>query len=234
MLRKRIKNGIRHTGLAATKTIRELIDVRRRQGWPYCSIDQGDFLFLLTRREPDLNALEIGFATGSTALYILSALNSGRLTSIDYAQDRYEREGEVLIRDSGFSSSHELIEENSIKVLPELYKSGRDFNLIFIDGWKTFDHIWVDTFYCSRMLRRGGYIVFDDAGMPAVRKCISILKNYYRFEPINTYQLIGGVKQRMWHILSARSILRPYGALQKAVDIATTEAGRKYDFWKRF
>ena len=191
-------------------------------------------MYLLAKSAPDQDALEVGFATGSTALYILSGLKSGRLTSIDYAQDEFEREGEKLIRDSGLYSRHKLIEENSIKALPRLYDLERQFNLIFLDGWKTFDHLWVDTFYCARMLKVGGYIIFDDARMPAVRKCISILSRYYQFEVIDNYALVGGYRQRIWHLLSTRSYLPPYVALKKVREIGATDAGRQFDFWKSF
>jgi predicted O-methyltransferase YrrM len=234
MLRKRIKGAVAHRGIAETAHIRNLLDPRRRPGWPYCPVDEGDLLYLLARAGSDHDALEVGFATGSTALYIASGLSAGKLFSIDYAQDQYEREGVALIRASGMDTKHELIEENSIAVLPRLYESGHRFNLIFLDGWKSFDHAWVDTFYCARMLLVGGYMVFDDTRMKAIRKCISILKKYYAFQAVDTYDLIGGPRQRMWHLLSTRSFLPPYVAVTKVKEIRETDAGRQYDFWKNF
>ena len=180
------------------------------------------------------SALEVGFATGSSAAYILAGLGDGVLTSIDFAQDDYEREGELLVSRMGLESRHSLVEENSIVALPEMYRNGRRFGLIFLDGWKTFDHVWVDTFYCARMLECGGFIVFDDARMPAVRKCVSILIRYYGFKRIDTYKYVGGWRQRLWHMMSTRSTLPPYIALEKVVEIDKTSAWRKYDFWKSF
>lgn len=233
-MRKLIKNFVQYKGIQETLPIRSLLQTKWRSGWPYCPVDEGDLLYLLAKSAPDQDALEVGFATGSTALYILNGLKTGQLVSIDYAQDEYEREGERLIRDSGLDSRHELIEENSIKALPRLYNLERQFNLIFLDGWKTFDHIWVDTFYCARMLKVGGYMVFDDARMPAVRKCISILSRYYQFGIIDNYTLVGGYRQRIWHLLSTRSYLSPYVAFKKVREIGATDAGRRYDFWKSF
>jgi predicted O-methyltransferase YrrM len=234
MLKDFVRRTAGYTGLPETAPIRSALAAARRAGWPYCPADEGDLLFQLARAVGEQNALEIGFATGSTAAYILHGLGAGHLTSIDYDQNHYEREGEKLIGTLGFAPRHRLIEDNSIRVLPELHASGARYGLVFLDGWKTFDHMWVDTFYCARMLNHGGYIVFDDARMPAVRKCISLLRGYYQFADEDSYARIGGAKLRIWHALSTRSPRRPYVALQKIVDIAKTEAGRQFDFWKPF
>ena len=80
-----------------------------------------------------------------------------------------------MIAKAGFAARHTLIEEDSARVLPRLEAAGERFDVMFLDGWKTFDHVWVDTFYCARMLKVGGYIMFDDARMKAVRKANSLL-----------------------------------------------------------
>ena len=234
MLKDLVRRTAKHEGLAETAAIRSALAAARRPGWPSCPDDEGDLLFLLAKSAGPQNALEVGFATGSSAAYMLHGLGAGQLTSIDYDQNQYEREGVKLVASLGFAPRHRLIEDNSIRALPELHASGARFGLVFLDGWKTFDHMWVDTFYCARMLNRGGYMVFDDARMPAVRKCISLLRKYYRFADVDTYARIGGGRLRLWHLLSTRTHLRPYVALQKVVDIDQTEAGKQFDFWTPF
>jgi predicted O-methyltransferase YrrM len=242
MLKNLIRRTAKYTGLEETARIRTAIAAASRPGWPYCPPDEGDLLFRLAQavgenpnmKNDEQNALEVGFATGSTAAYLLLGLGAGHLTSIDYDQNQYEREGEKLVHSLGFARRHRLIEDNSIRVLPELHASGVRYGLVFLDGWKTFDHMWVDTFYCARMLNRGGFMVFDDARMPAVRKCISLLRGYYQFADVNSYARVGGGKLRLWHALSTRTLRRPYVALQKLVDLDKTEAGRQFDFWKPF
>ena len=234
MLKDFVRRTAKYTGLEETAPIRAALAAASRAGWPYCPPDEGDLLFLLAQAAGEQNALEVGFATGSTAAYMLHGLGTGHLTSIDYDQNQYEREGEKLVQSLGFAVRHRLIEDNSIRVLPELHASGVRYGLVFLDGWKTFDHMWVDTFYCARMLNRGGYMVFDDARMPAVRKCISLLRGYYQFADVDGYARIGGGKLRLWHALSTRTLRRPYAALQKVVDLDKTEAGRQFDFWKPF
>src|SRR5687767_4053196 len=226
MLREFVRRTATYRGLDETEPIRASLAASRRAGWPYCPDDEGDLLFELARITGDQHALEVGFATGSTAAYILHGLGVGHLTSIDYKQNQFERSGEALVRRLGFEQRHRLIEDNSIRALPALEQSGARYGLVFLDGWKTFDHLWVDTFYCARMLNRGGFMVLDDARMPAVRKCLSILRRYYGFEDIDTYGRVGRWKLRAWHWLSTRTVRPPYVALQKALDLDKTEAAR--------
>jgi hypothetical protein len=119
-------------------------------------------------------------------------------------------------------------------VLPQLWSAGERYDLVFLDGWKTFDHMWVDTFYCAKMLTVGGFMMFDDARMPAVRKCVALLRTHYGFEGFDTYSLVGGNRQRLWHLLTTKSNLPPYLVLRKAREIEDTPAGSTFDFWSPF
>ena len=229
-----IKRRIMYSGREETTAIRMKISASHREGWPYCPPDEGDVLFHFARKFEGGQALEIGMATGSTAGYLLAGMRLGMVTSIDYDQDDHARMGEMLVRDLGCSERHTLIEQNSVQVLPELWAKGLTFDLIFLDGWKTFDHIWVDVFYCAKMLKTDGVMIFDDARMPAVRKCILLLERYYSFQRLNSYSLVGGWKQRAWHFLTSRSLQPPYVVLRKTCEIAETKAGSKYDFWAPF
>lgn len=229
-----IKRKLMYPGARETSAIRLYIEDSRQDGWPYCPPDEGDVLYHLACQTRGGHALEIGMATGSTAGYMLAGIGDGAVTSIDYDQNRYGRNGVRLVHDLGYAARHALIESNSVAVLPRMWTEGRTFDVIFLDGWKTFDHMWVDVFYCAKMLKRGGVIMFDDARMPAVRKCISLLERYYDFERVNVYGLVGGWKQRVWHLLTSRSLRSPYLVLRKNVDIGNTRAGSRYDFWARF
>jgi len=234
MLKQFLKRYLQFPGLPETAPLRGHIEAARHPGWPYCPPDEGDLLYTLARRTPAGRALEVGCATGSTAIYMLAAMPEGSLTSIDFAHGDHGRSGEALIAAAGQSARHQLVEDNSIDVLPRLFAAGERFDLVFLDGWKTFDHVWVDTFYAAKMLKPGGYMVFDDARMPAVRKCISLLRSHYEFEDIDGYALIGGWRLRLWHALIARTTKPHYVALRKPREIGETPAGRTFDFWADF
>lgn len=229
-----IKQALAYRGLSQTEPVRAAIAASRHGGWPYCPDDEGDFLYQQARSMPGQDALEVGFATGSTAAYILWGLGTGQLTSIDYDQNHFERAGEKLVAALGLAKRHRLIEHDSVNALPELENGDARFGLVFLDGWKTFDRLWVDTFYCARMLTVDGLIVFDDAQMPAVRKCISLLIRYYGFTDATAQGPLGGWTQRLRYLATTRSRHRPYVALRKTVEVSDTQAGRQYDFWKPF
>jgi predicted O-methyltransferase YrrM len=233
-MKRFLKRQTQYLGMAETQHIRDLIAEKRHPGWPYCPPDEGDLLHKLASATPAGRGLEIGCATGSTSAYMLDAMPRGTLASVDFAHGDHGRSGEALIARAGFAARHRLIEEDSARVLPRLEAAGERFDIMFLDGWKTFDHVWVDTFYCARMLNVGGYIIFDDARMPAVRKAIALLVNYYKFERVDNYAIVGGTRLRWWHRLTARDNHPPYVALRKNCELNETPAGRKYDFWAKF
>jgi hypothetical protein len=99
---------------------------------------------------------------------------------------------------------YELREEPSELVLPQLLRDGVEFDLVFIDGLHTFDQTFLDLYYANRLIKRGGYIIIDDATWPAVSKAISHFAGY------PCYRLVGGTSApilRLNHLLG--KLLRP-------------------------
>lgn len=234
LVKQFLKKTLQYSGLAKTGHVRKLIEERRHPGWPYCPPDEGDLIYQLANRTPSGRALEIGCATGSTAIYILAGMPHGHLTSIDFAHGDHDRSGEALIARAGYADCHTLIEADSAIALPDLAKAGERYDLIFLDGWKSFDHLWVDIFYCARMLRTGGFMIFDDAKMRSVRKGVSLLKSHYEFSMVDNYGLVGGARLRLWHSLISRQTHAPYLALCKTKELDQTPAGSIFDFWAEF
>jgi hypothetical protein len=83
-----------------------------------------------------------------------------------------------------------------------------------VDGWHTFDHTLLDFFYINRMLNVNGVVVFDDADMPAVRKCVRYIASY------PAYGVLGQVSRDAlnwkWRLLGRlrnliRSVTSPVG-----------------------
>ncbi|CNI52817.1 Uncharacterised protein [Mycobacterium tuberculosis] len=83
-------------------------------------------------------------------------------------------------------------------------REGAQFDLVFIDGWHTFDQTLVDMYFANRLIKVGGYMLIDDASWPSVSKAISNFANY------PCYRIVGGsamVWVRALNLLGA--ILKP-------------------------
>jgi predicted O-methyltransferase YrrM len=148
------------------------------------SREEGHLLYDLIKSDTAIsNTLEIGCAFGSSSLCICSALADrpgARLSIIDPFQSAdWKSIGVLNLKRSGFTC-FELIEEGSEYALPRLAKAAPgSFDLIFVDGFHTFDHTLIDLFYATKVLRIGGYLIVDDAHWPSVGKVV----RYYELCP---------------------------------------------------
>lgn len=236
MMKRLIKSWLRYDPLPQTASVRLVVKMHFREGLPFCPPWQGDFLFALAERNGCSRAMEVGFATGSTALYILAGMiqTKGVLTSIDYKQAEYQYLGNTMVEAGGYSDRHVLLEGNSDLMLPDLFKQGRHFELAFLDGWKTFDHLVIDVYYVCRMLTRGGFIVFDDTRMHSVNKVIRLLVSHYAYEEVDYREYGEGIKLRLWQILTTRSFRHPYRAFRKMEEEEHLAVSKNWTFWKSF
>jgi predicted O-methyltransferase YrrM len=151
---------------------------------------EGGFLRDFIAGRPDITrTLEIGCAYGFSSLHIASAL-AGRPGAHHVIIDPMESTtwngiGKINLDRAGVDF-YELREEFSEIALPELLKEGAQFDLVFIDGWHTFDQTLLDMYYANRLVRAGGYILVDDANWISVSKAISYFSKY------PCYKIVGG------------------------------------------
>jgi len=143
---------------------------------------EGQFLVDLIKDHPIEKTLEVGCAFGIASLFICSALenkDNPEHTIVDpYQTDHFSNTGIANLESAGFKF-YRFFEELSEFKLPELAaKEAGSFDLVFIDGFHTFDHTLLDLFYANRLIRKGGFIVVDDCNMPGVSKAISYFSNY--------------------------------------------------------
>jgi predicted O-methyltransferase YrrM len=142
--------------------------------------------------------LEIGMANASSTVMLLRALEAaggGEVVSIDPFQNRdvpgvdtaYNIRGAGMrnIEAAGLSHMHRLIEDYDYIAMPQLVRDGEKFDLVFIDGYHSFDYTFLDFFYADLLLKDGGVCAFHDTGYPAVHKVLQFL---LRNKP---YRLIG-------------------------------------------
>lgn len=203
-------------------------------GYPYCHPEEGDLLYLLLQEIEGHACLEMGFHTGSTALYMANATadRGGRVTSVCLDAEADAARGEKLLRDNGVASRHRLMHINSNRAVPELFLAGEKFDFVFMDGWKTFDHLLMELYFINQMLQPGGAIVFDDSYMPSVRQAIRLLKRYYGYTEIDYGNYRQTLKLRLFQVLTYRTLYRPYRALIKSVDTADQPPIRDWHFYR--
>lgn len=143
------------------------------------------------------HSLEIGCAMGVSTLAILYALekqNSGHHTAIDPNQTAtgphcWDGIGSTMIHEAALDHRFTLIEKPSHLALPELLSQGARFDLIFIDGWHSFDYAFVDCFYCDLLLNEGGILIFDDWRMPPVHHVCWFLESHKKYSGITPQPL---------------------------------------------
>ena len=148
--------------------------------------DEGRFLKKLIVTNKLNKIAEVGMAFGISAMYITEGLKinneEGKLISIDPNQtSQWKDEGVHLLEHLKLNKYHDLIQKKSYIALPELLEKygSKSFDMLFIDGWHTFDYTLVDAFYADKLVRIGGYIVIDDALHFSVQRCIRYLDTNY-------------------------------------------------------
>lgn len=235
-LKNLIKQSLRYVPLAESQEIRDAIDAVKTANLPYCPSYMGDLLFSLIRTHGFTKCLEIGFHTGSTALYMADAVapQNGTVTSICVDDDEGVKRGLDLLRGAGHDGHHLLIRQNSSKALPELFMGGARYDFVLMDGWKTFDHLAFEIFYLNQMLDRGGVIAFDDTHMPSVRRAIRLLQSHYGYREVDYAQHNQDIRLHLFLFLTRRSWHRPYRAFEKTLDTKDQLPFQDWNFYKSF
>ncbi len=139
--------------------------------------------------------LEVGLAYGVSALAICDALFKTTQTKhivIDPHQNIKPIWGGIglyNLKRAGFRDLIEFYEQPSYRALPMLESADTKIDFAFIDGWHTFDYTLVDFFYIDKMLKEGGFVVFDDADWPSVRNVCRFVATNLDYKLYNSTQI---------------------------------------------
>ena len=122
-------------------------------------------------------------------MFIAEALRqngSGHHVTIDpNERSRFDSLGLRHVDEAGLSSWVTFYEEPAELCLPRLVKEGTRIDIAFNDSGHLFDHVILEFVFLARLLRKGGVLVFDDAGLPAVeRACGFIATNRRDFAEV--------------------------------------------------
>ena len=153
--------------------------------------EAGLLLYALIKQNNHVaKTLEVGCANGLSSLHICAGI-AGRAgahhTMIDPVQrSRWLNVGVSNLKRAGFDFFH-LIEDFSEFALPTLLRYyAESFDFIFIDGWHTFDHSLVDSFFANRLLAVGGILALDDANWTSVNRTARWLQTYPCYKRVGT------------------------------------------------
>jgi predicted O-methyltransferase YrrM len=141
--------------------------------------EEGEALRNWVLREGATQTIEIGLGYGISALYICEGLlangtAAARHIVIDpFQTTRFADCGLQALEEAGLTQLVEHYAEKSHIALPRFLSEDRCFDLGFIDGNHRFDGVFLDIYYLGLLVRRGGIIILDDYGLPAIKRAVS-------------------------------------------------------------
>jgi predicted O-methyltransferase YrrM len=135
---------------------------------------------LMMERRPN-RTLEIGLSFGGSALALAASHRDleqppeHQHVAIDPFQSTvWDDCGREVLERAGLSGFVDVRETLSSLALPALV-SERPFGLIYVDGSHLFEDVFVDAYFCARLLSDDGMMLFDDCTDPHVAKALRFL-----------------------------------------------------------
>jgi predicted O-methyltransferase YrrM len=135
-------------------------------------------------REGATRSIEAGLGWAVSTLHICEGLQAvgpdGRHVATDPYQfqalpghrTRYEGAGLRALEEAGVRDLVEFHEEESQVLFPQLLAEGRGFDFAFIDANHRFEGVFLDLYYCGRLLGEGRVVFLDDLQLPGVRRAV--------------------------------------------------------------
>lgn len=224
MLTRWIRCLAQYDPLKDTARVRAELDADSTDGWPRLPDFYGDLIYMIIRRHGFKRCLQTGFFTGASAAYMAEAVTEagGEVISISVDEPSHREIGQRLLKRLNYDGRHQYIDANSNRVVAKYFVDGETFDFIYLDGWKTFDHLAYETYIYNQLLPLGGVLFFDDTHMPSVHRTVEMMKRYYGYEEVDFLDYNHTKRLRFYHIVTRRSFRRFYRAL-----IKTTECERQ-------
>ena len=173
-------------------------------------------------RERATRTLEAGLGWAVSTIAICETLRAvgpdGRHVAADPYQHRalpghrtlYEGVGLQALEEAGVRDLVEFYEEESQVLFPRLLAEGRRFDLAFIDANHRFEGVFLDLYYCGRLLEEGRVVFLDDVQLPGVRRAVEFF-----LANLGWTRADGGAEggEHEWAVLRtgpADALLRPF------------------------
>lgn len=163
---------------------------------------ESEFMQKIIIKERKLcTCVETGVAFGGSAVTICKALSELEKTGVKCKHigidpNQYsEYKGAALagLQRCGLDHLFELVEGPSHLMLPRLLEREIEVDMVFVDGWHTFDYTFVDIFLADKLLRPGGILMMHDLPMPSKQKVAGYLATHRKYKT-----LTGPAKRGLW------------------------------------
>lgn len=140
--------------------LKAMEDEAQREDIPIVGPLVGELLYILARATNAARLLELGTATGYSAIYLAQACaeTGGRLTALEWEADLARRAGANLAR-AGLGQWAEVKCGNALE---EMARLEGPFDFVFMDIEKE-DYLAMLP-HCTRIVRPGGFLLADNVG----------------------------------------------------------------------
>jgi predicted O-methyltransferase YrrM len=166
------------------------LDGKERKVTGGISRHQKDFIMEIIKARKLCKCVETGVAYGVSTIAICQALseleNMGlecKHWGVDPCQfSEYNGAAIAALRRCGLDHLFEFMEGPSHIMLPKLLERGESVDLVFIDGWHTFDYTLIDVFFADKLLKPGGILLMHDMQMRSKQKVWNYLYTHRKYK----------------------------------------------------
>ena len=146
----------------------------------------GELLFVLARISRSRRILELGTATGYSAIFLARACSiyDGKVTTVEYDREMAAR----ALKNIQTADVEKYVEIRVEDALVELKKTNEVFDFIFIDIEKE-DYIRALP-HCTRLLKPGGLLVADNVGFKDADKFNHAITIDLKWRPVSLFAFL--------------------------------------------
>ena len=153
---------------------------------------EANFIMKIIKRRKLSMCVETGVAYGVSTIAICSALSELEKSGLeckhwgaDPCQNSdYNGAAIAALKSCNLDHLFELLEGPSHVKLAKLAEEGVKFDMVFIDGWHTFDYTLIDVFLADQLLKPGGILLMHDMQMPSKQKVMRYLFSHRKYRRI--------------------------------------------------
>jgi len=167
-------------------TLLALEEEARQQEIPIIGPVVGELLYVLALASQARQILELGTATGYSAIYLARAceVSEGRVVTLE-RDESMARRAQANFQEAGVEHRIETIVGDAIQ---EMAKMSGPFDFIFMDIDK--ENYFHALPYCQKLLRSGGLLVADNVGFQGADNFNQAVADHPEWRPVHLLCLL--------------------------------------------